>query len=560
MVALPHDGKVLLISLCRPLACCLVAVAGLFCCVPQSLAQYPGSRGPAEQAPWSRYQYRPLYPSDQRQQPSRQQPAQPYAGQYPPFSPHQAQPTRPQAMNPARMMPQSQPQTRAAPKVELELEIARRLLYVQQSTVLSLTITSNTALKTATPELPGLNNAIYKQLESPATVVRGQEHITRFRYAFTPLASGEMDLPPISVSGESNQGVRYSVSSELPIRLSILPIEATDSAWLPLHGLTFNAHIDHSQQAETGKPITLTTMISAVGTTGAQLPSLEQQLQNTEDFKIYRENVETEGRISNDGSFLLGMRTETYTLIPTHGGKARIPGLRIVWWNVDAGESELASVPIRQIVVQGPDFDPNSTDTEQFSSGLKMLWIPLSVVLLLSAGFWGLAWLRRKPFVAMIEEEFLIGVATANKAVQSSMRLLSPRRRLESVRRWFLNLFPVSWRVRYCLSRHAQDNLPISWASNLRGMLRANLEIDTGHSMLETGRQIQDLLSIGPNENIDQLMHTLDQHLYGNEEKLDFPDWREKLLSSIKRAKRIRSRRERTQRKLLPELNPNRVS
>lgn len=519
----------------------------------------------ADRSPWnSRHSYRP--PRGQERNP-RGRPAYPTqtpnqwmppAYAYPPGAPG-APSAIPNTQRPAQHFPTpgaTAPAQHLEPKITLQSEFGSRLLYVQQSTVLTLLITSNVPLKTVTPELRNLDNAIYKKLDGPDTVMDGKDSVTRFRYAFTPLMEGQMLMPPASISGETASGTHYAIEAESPILLTVIPMSEGPENWLPLQGLTFRTNLERPNQLAIGKPLTLTTILEAVGATGAQLPSLEDQLRDTPDFKVYRERVDANGHISGDGNFLLGQRKEVYTLIPTHGGKARIPGLSITWWNVVSGDQETSNVPIRQLVIDGPDFDPTSTRSGAFANGM-LLWAPLIVILLLTGGFWTLSWLQHKPFFALVTEEFRIGLVSGSRALRRLLVLLSPMRRMRRLRRRLLGIMPVSWRVTYCMRKFQDKETPIEWSCRVRGLLRSNLSLGASGSMLSAGREIQQALGIAPNARIDQLMTELDLHLYNRLDAMDFNRWKRELATVLRRARKTSAKRRDPRPKLLPPLNPS---
>ena len=187
-----------------------------------------------------------------------------------------------------------------------------------------------------------------------------REIVNDFTLTLTPLRSGDLELPPIKVSGTqagSGQGgypgpsSRYEVASERS-RVQVRPILTSVSPWLPLHDLNLTANLDSARDVAEGEPVTISLELKAVGAQGSQLPSLEGLLASP-DFRVYREQTLTEGGLSADKRSLVGKRTEYYTLVPHSGGRLRMPAIQIAWWNVDKGTREVAGLPIHTLKVEG---------------------------------------------------------------------------------------------------------------------------------------------------------------------------------------------------------------
>lgn len=413
------------------------------------------------------------------------------------------------------------------PAMELEVELGDTLLYAQQNTVLTLRLVSATNLRTATPELPTTGEVAYVRLDGPTSELRGQKIVNRYRYAFTPLLDGSLLLPPIRFTGETTGGQPFEIASE-PLQLTVLPAEPDIYPWRPLHGLILQARLEGERRAEAGQPLTLTVTSTAVGATGSQLPSLESQLRKATDFRVYREQVSSEGRISGDGRHLLGSRTERYTLVPNYGGRVRIPGLELEWWNVASGRPESTSVPIRQLVAGGePGTFLDPTSSERFTSNFPpLLWIPISALFGITFGFWLLAWLRHKTFVRLLEEELHIAARIVQRNIRRFLAWISPIRRMQRMRQMVIRNLPKSYRLWFCVRLVEQESDPEVWSYMLKFLAQKHLGLPPQRSMITLG---QEIAAIHPGANaatLHTLMEQLDDYLYGQREKLDFIPWK----------------------------------
>lgn len=457
--------------------------------------------GAQPQNPWGRQ------PGAAPQQPGTQNPWGQPGGAY-------AQPSRPGAT--------SQPR-RNAPRVELKL--AERRPYVQQPVVLTLRVFSADSLATLNPEMPG-GDVIFKRLGDPVTRMEGGEVLNEYHYAMTALSPGNLILPPVRITGTHRGGGDFEASAPSPLVLNARPAESNeDYRWLPLHGLVLQTYLQNAENPAAGKPVSLVVDLSAVGATGAQLPSMEAALQSP-DYRIYREESAAEGQVSGDGEYLLGQRTETFTLVPLHGGRVKIPGLRIGWWNVDTERWEVASTPIRQLVASGEPGEVKYLGGVLPDGGSLVLWVPLGAVFALTIGFWVLAWLRKKRFVQVVEEESRFALRFAARRFHLFLIWLSPIRRLQRVRQIFVRYLPKSFRLWFCVRLVSHEDDPETWAYMLRFLANKHLGVPPQESMVRLGDHLMRIHRGADPAAMRRLMEHLDAALYGRGEIGDFAAWK----------------------------------
>lgn len=420
---------------------------------------------------------------------------------------------------------------RSAPRVEVRLADTRP--FVQQPVVLTLRVLSGDNLATLTPQMPG-GDVLFKKLDGPVTRMQGEEVLNEYRYAMTPLRPGNQMLPPITVTGTHRDGADFDAGAPSPLVLNVRPAQANeDYSWLPLHGLELRSFLQNAENPAAGKPVSLVVELSAVGATGAQLPSLESVIKGP-DYRLYREDSAVEGQISGDGKYLLGQRTETFTLVPLHGGRVQIPGLRIGWWNVDTERWETVSTPIRQLVVAGEPGDTGRFGDLALSSGSWLLWVPLGAVFAFTVGFWVLAWLRNKRFVQVVEEETRFTLRFAGRQLRLLLIWLSPIRRLQRLRQIFVRHLPKSFRLWFCVRLVNHEDDPETWAYMLRFLANKHLGVAPQASMLRLGDQLTRIHAGADPAAMRRLMEHLDTALYGRGEIGDFAAWKRAFRSQLR--------------------------
>jgi hypothetical protein len=229
---------------------------------------------------------------------------------------------------------QGPPRTRtsSAPPY-LEVQLSRDRAYVQQNLILTIDTVSGSNLKTIEVNLPKTDAVVFRQLGTTQADSRTRgstrEIVNRLHYLATPLRSGPIELPTLSVSGEFTDGRRFEAGSREALTLEVLAPETGVRPWLPLDKLELNARLLNDDAIQEGKPLTLIIEQKAIGASGSQLRSPEQQLKSN-DFRLYREDSKVEGTITDDGE-LLGSRIDTFTLIPPKDRALMVPAVRIDW-------------------------------------------------------------------------------------------------------------------------------------------------------------------------------------------------------------------------------------
>ena len=564
----------------------------------------PGPQPPAPQAQplqaqWSQgrppgYGPQPQWPQGQTpgygpqsQWPQGQPPTQP-PGQ-PPGQPAYGQPPGYQRpWQPGYQGGYSQPSKAAAsvraPRIELAITNDRP--YVQENVLLRLRLISDGNLERADPELPNTNDFMLQKVEGPTTSSRStdrgkREILNDFILTLTPLRSGDLELPPIKVTGVqsgSGQGSypspssRYEVSSD-PSRIQVRPIMTSVSPWLPLHDLTLTANLDAAKDVQEGQPVTIALDLQAIGATGSQLPSLEGML-TSPDFRVYREQTLTEGGLSADKRSLVGKRTEYYTLVPHSGGRLRMPEVQVAWWNVDKGTREVAGLPIRTLPT---DAEPGGFGLPRFAdprqaTGLDLLWIPLAGVLLLLTGYWGGVWLQRRAAAGRPSLGTQVG-ASVGTALSSALsralagasagasrlaRRLNPAPALASARQGLTQALPAPARLWLCIGAADREADPAGWCQQFQEQACRKLAFDPQESLAGLADKLARVRPGADRTQIERLMQQLDGALYGRQD-LDFSRWKRDLKRSL------RPRRGAAQgllaslaprRVYLPELNP----
>jgi hypothetical protein len=477
-----------------------------------------------------------------------------------------------------------------APYLETELSLENP--YVQQAVTLKLSVISQNNLRTATPYIAQSDHFILKQLEGPVTYSRTRsgkrEIVNDFYFSLIPIRAGLHELPTLSVSGEEeqtggyNRGNRpFEVSTRNPVRMEIRESNPASSPWLPVEQLDLRISLPKELKAAAGRPFTLTAEISAVGISGEQLPSLEQQL-NSDAFRIYREQSRVETDLDKRSNKLLGHRLETFTLVPQYGGDLKLPHLRVNWWNTRNHSAQRASIPLQPIAVSGSrrssGFFGSDEESTLFPAGTSSaFWIPLALVFGVIFGYWLAIWFshRKKGGGRVSPLEPLIGflqrpmqhMAPAFSPIRDKLRtttaVLNPATHWQRWRRHLVGMLPLSVRFYFCVRFVDEENDPEVWGFTLRFLANKHLGLPINAPFSVIGKHILAFHPKADPRKIHGLIHELDESVYGHH-AIDFERWKEAFKHEIRPSLRLWPRKAGTKQlhreALLPGLNPGGIT
>ena len=140
-----------------------------------------------------------------------------------------------------------------------------------------------------------------------------------------------------------------------------LPADYPNAVWLPARTLELTEDWSKSpEELMAGQPITRHVTVSALGQLETQIPATEPPV--TDGLKTYPDKPELSRRIETGG--IRGIRSDQYAMIGVAPGDVHLPALEVPWWNIEAGEWQVARLPERTItVLPSEDMTPAPTPT-----------------------------------------------------------------------------------------------------------------------------------------------------------------------------------------------------
>ena len=184
-------------------------------------------------------------------------------------------------------------------------------------------------------------------------------------YALYPQESGEIQISPARFEARVLRDGRITgrrVFESEPQSISVLPIPAPptdypDAIWLPARDVQLSEEWSRdADQITAGEPLTRHVTTSALGQLETQIPSLEPP--SVAGVNIYPDKPELTRRIESGG--IRGVRKDQYAMIGVSAGVIVLPALHVPWWNIEAGEWQVASLPERSIniLASGEPLEP----------------------------------------------------------------------------------------------------------------------------------------------------------------------------------------------------------
>jgi hypothetical protein len=438
---------------------------------------------------------------------------------------------------------------------------------VHQNLVMTIQVISTVNLKTASAELQDTDDVIFRQLGDIKVSTRtkqGQREIVNTLYfQLTPLRSGRIDLESIRVTGimegSTPSATRYDAVASLPEQLTVLDPDPSVQPWLPLHELELSASLTNDERIGEGEPLTLTVEQRAVGMSGAQLPSLESQLQ-APGHRLYREKSEYEGTITKQGT-LIGSRIDRFTLVPQQGNQVKIPAIRVDWWNVERQRKETAVLPGRFLneLVRGSGEEKQAGGLEAVRApGPLLMWLALLAIAFLLGRFWlhlvpGLKYAGR-----WLWQWLYSASRPLHRHLEAVLVRVSPRRNLHLLRRRIAESLPRSARLWFCVRSADEEQDADDWSQVLRFLVNRRLRLPANLPMSKLAEHIIEIHPGADPDRIRSLLSELEEALFAGRPIQDFDAWKKEFKHQVR--PRLFAGFRRRQRYLratgLPSLNP----
>ncbi len=169
-------------------------------------------------------------------------------------------------------------------------------------------------------------------------------------YALFPQESGTISIEPARFEARVLRNGRITgrkIFESDAIDVTVNPIppppaDYPDAAWFPAKSVVLSE--DWSREPGSlpaGEPITRHITVTALGQLSTQIPVIEPA--TSENIKIYPDKPEFRDTAEQLG--IRAVRRDQYAMIGVAAGDVELPAVDLPWWNIDAGEWQVASLP-----------------------------------------------------------------------------------------------------------------------------------------------------------------------------------------------------------------------
>jgi hypothetical protein len=246
----------------------------------------------------------------------------------------------------------------------VETEVDDTHPYVQQSVGVVVRLYYAAQLASGELDLDTPADASLQRVGNDRNFVRevGERryNVVERRFLLVPERSGPLQLAGARFSGRGVGGFfgdffgrdNGRLSARAPDQtLQVRPLpDAAPQPWLPLKELQLR-YLTRPQAARAGEALTLEVEARAVGATRAQFPDLPVPSLG-DAAQVFAEPAQYDERF--DGASPQLTLTRRYSIVPRQPGVLRVPGIRLRWWDVTAGQERVASLPALELqVAQG---------------------------------------------------------------------------------------------------------------------------------------------------------------------------------------------------------------
>lgn len=263
--------------------------------------------------------------------------------------------------------------------VFIRSETADKTPYVGQQVVLTVKLYSfvQTPLLDGTVMIPHADGVVAEQQgdakRSRETVNGRLYDVLEYKYLLFANKTGRVVLPPFRFQGmvgdpdgrdadddpfgfggffTTGFGGQKVVSVQTAgLELNVRPKpDQTVGAWLPATNVAVSEIVEpDGKTVALGDALTRTVTVSAAGARDSQIPDVV--FPDGDAYKQYPGKTDSKNVFDHNG--IIGAKTRQIVFMPTKAGQIVLPALEIPWFDVASGQTRMAVLPARAVVVTG---------------------------------------------------------------------------------------------------------------------------------------------------------------------------------------------------------------
>ncbi|HEY6530519.1 MAG TPA: BatD family protein [Cellvibrionaceae bacterium] len=348
----------------------------------------------------------------------------------------------------------------------IESSVDKTSAYVQEQILVSYKFYYAIPVSRLEPKIFQIDQVQVKELprtDYTATLGHRTYQVTEFKVAISADKSGEIILPSTTWNAYSEdptasmlgmRGGRQDIHrlKTDEFRINVKPKPANYPAgvpWLPAKSLSIDQEWSRkTDQLTQGEPVTRTITLTAEGLAAEQLPPIAENL-SINGVKIYPDKPQLDTQTTQDG--VSATRIDSLSIVPSQSGTLNVPALEITWWDTQADQLRMASLPAQPLLVAAsgqpaaklpslPEALPAVTvDTPERQSDSVPMWAYLLIGCLVLSNVLFLAlWLSaRKASSSGVQPERKVKSKDLWARITQALQQQNPKAARDAILHWF---------------------------------------------------------------------------------------------------------------------------
>jgi hypothetical protein len=266
--------------------------------------------------------------------------------------------------------------------VFFENELSTDQSYVQAQVIVTRRLLYSTGVQLYSeipgpPQIPDAVVLVLGETKSTQTMRNGKRYgMVEQRYAIFPETSGELMIPGVSITASvriidegrvTRKGVRVGTKDLVAKILSVPESYPREKPWVPAEAITivqtWTPQVTNT--IDVGDTLERRIDIRIHGNTGSIAPPLQRQLDSAQ-FRQYPQSPSIDD--DTRGESVVGIRTETISVVPQVPGSLTVPGETITWWDTISNELRITQLPDIALNVLGTAIQPATDPTAAASA------------------------------------------------------------------------------------------------------------------------------------------------------------------------------------------------
>ncbi len=241
--------------------------------------------------------------------------------------------------------------------------VTRRMLYTSEARIPSMPQDKQLEIADATVLPIGSRETLRETRDGV------QYYAMQWRYVVFAEKSGTLKVPGenarVAIYGNQFRPQIRTIFAEEKL-ITILPIPGAfpqDKPWFPASKIELTQSFEPADKQTLNLGDALTRSITVRARDSYQSALLPLELDSIEDLRVYPEQEVVDSIL--DGDRVWGTQTRSFNLVPVEPGLVSLPEFQLTWWDTEAKELKIATLPAASFNVPDPAANPSVTRSPQ---------------------------------------------------------------------------------------------------------------------------------------------------------------------------------------------------